>query len=60
MNQSFGHAFDGTKANYCDRNCGLVAWQDPQMDDRYAVTALGGSYPPHSYGLYDMSGNVWE
>jgi formylglycine-generating enzyme required for sulfatase activity len=54
-------AFDGTRANFCDRNC-QQAQKNPEYDDGYADTAPVGSYPAGAsfYGALDMAGNVWE
>jgi len=30
------------------------------LDDGFARTAPARSFPPNGYGLFDMSGNVWE
>jgi len=30
------------------------------VEDGFALTAPVKSFPPNGYGLYDMSGNVWE
>lgn len=55
----WGDAFDGTKLNFCDKNCpgGDSAWNDGHKD-----TAPVGSYPDgrSPIGAYDMSGNVME
>jgi formylglycine-generating enzyme required for sulfatase activity len=47
---------DGTVANYCDAQCGVVG-MDEQTDDG---SAPGGNYPANGFGLYDLSGNVSE
>jgi len=57
----WGDEFDGSRLNYCDRNCGYD-WKDTSADDGYAVTAPVGRYPSGAspYGALDMAGNVWE
>jgi formylglycine-generating enzyme required for sulfatase activity len=55
----WGNTIDPRYANFSDRN-------DPSgaslktLDDGQAVTAPVGRYLPNSFGLRDMSGNIWE
>jgi formylglycine-generating enzyme required for sulfatase activity len=57
----WGNDFDGTKVNFCDKNCSYDG-ADKSSDDGFADTAPVGSYlnGASPYGALDMAGNVWE
>jgi formylglycine-generating enzyme required for sulfatase activity len=57
----WGNQSDGSRVNFCDRNCPFE-WKDEAVDDGYGSTSPVGSYDAGKspYGAYDMAGNVWE
>ncbi len=57
----WGDAFDGTRLNFCDKNCPRD-FRDSTVDDGHQDTAPVGSYPSgrSSFALDDMAGNVME
>ncbi|MBM4042059.1 MAG: formylglycine-generating enzyme family protein [Planctomycetes bacterium] len=59
---AWGNDWDGTRANFADKQSGLP-WGDKATDDGHARTAPVGAYSPKgdtSLGIADLTGNVWE
>jgi eukaryotic-like serine/threonine-protein kinase len=57
----WGNEFDGTRLNFCDKNCALD-WANKSFDDGFADTSPVGNFPNGAspYGVLDMAGNVLE
>lgn len=57
----WGNDFDGTRVNFCDKNCSFEG-ANKSFDDGFSETAPVGSYlnGASPYGALDMAGNVWE
>jgi formylglycine-generating enzyme required for sulfatase activity len=53
---AWGDEFDPRLANTWQ---GEFPWQN-LLTDGFAGTSPVGSFPPNGYGLYDVTGNVWE
>ena len=53
---SWGDSLNGKKANCCGKHpCGTI-WSGPDLESTVKVR----SYPPNSWGFFDMHGNVEE
>jgi eukaryotic-like serine/threonine-protein kinase len=56
---AWGDTFVENYANFCDQNC---AFENPNLeyDDGAVEIAPVGTYPANGYGLFEITGNVWE
>ena len=57
----WGNTWDGTRVNFCDKNC-EESDKDSTVDDGYRYPAPVGSYADGAspYGALDLAGNAWE
>jgi len=57
----WGNPFDGTRANFCDKNCSY-SWANNKFNDGYAGTAPVDSFPSgvSVYGIFNLAGNAHE
>jgi formylglycine-generating enzyme required for sulfatase activity len=57
----WGNEFDGTRTNFCDKNCSYD-WANKSFDDGFSDTSPVGNYQNGAspYDALDMAGNVWE
>ena len=58
----WGNEFDGSRLNFCDKNCDYEDSRLDTYDDGYENTSTVGSYSSGAspYGALDMAGNVSE
>jgi len=56
FDKSGGHASDLASG----RQVSDLAYMPADCDDGYAFTAPVGSFGPNAFGLFDVTGNVWE
>ncbi|MDM0114967.1 formylglycine-generating enzyme family protein [Variovorax sp. J22R133] len=56
---AWGSEFTPGRRHMANTWQGEFPWQN-QLEDGYEWTAPVGSFPPNGYGLYEMTGNVWE